>query len=781
MSQLMSSLLSFLVTIYNIFTRLIIKNMKKNKIYSLGFMGYLSHDPAACLMCSDEDGNIKYIHFEEGMLSRKKKSYQFPLRAINECLNYFGIKLSDVDIVTIDYMNSKCYYNTSNYYRKLIGDYIRANLDIREDQLCITDSHHKAHAYTAFYPSGFKDSAVLSIDGLGTLQETHSIYLANKSGIESIYTQRGSGIGMLYSLITYSLGFDVGEEGKTMGLAPYGEKYNNMDSQLPSLKGNYSGFCVDYSHIMQRSPDPKLLINIDRCGSKEDIYTPYYSRLAFNIQNELERCLIHICTEIKKRTGAKNLCIAGGIGLNCVANEIIRKSNIFDNVFVQPSSGDTGISLGLSMIGIEREYEKKMGRKISWGKNLKSFWRYSPVNFDKSVLTSILKKYHIPIHKTDTNKIAKSLANGKIVSYFEKGWEFGPRALGHRSFLADPRSKKMKETMNKKIKHRELYRPFAPIIMEQYFSNYFDSPVPTNSDMLYAVTCKLKAIQQVPSVVHIDNTARVQTCTKSSGKIFEILSSFHDTTNVPILINTSLNDNNEPIVMTPIDALSCFLRTSSDILVVDNITINRSEIPKIDKLLHEATKIQKKYIFNNSVDSINKLLTKSSKKEDPISFLNRNLLSSLYFKNNYSLDMLQNFLFSDEKLLQGKTLITDDYHHNIIKTLQNYNKRKIVFNEVLILKDEWSSLKKIPKDAYVILYNCSAYLDNSEVTNMLPILSTCSSFYTSSQKKADLNTINIDHNDIVSKLKNTYEIDSSKSIDELFYDFVTPAFIDKYL
>lgn len=756
--------------------------MKNGNFYSLGFMGYCSHDPAACLACLQPSGAITYIHYEEGMLSRKKKSYQFPLRAIASCLDHFAIEIDDVDIVCLDYMNVRSVHNTAAYYRKLMGDYIRASLSLREEQIHIAESHHLAHAYTAFYPSGFDSAAILVIDGLGSEQKTHSIFEAEiDNGISHIYSQQGTGIGKLYSTITQILGFGSGEEGKTMGLAPYGANHAEMDAKLPSLKGNYMGYCIDYSHLIQREPTPNSRISVVKCTSKEDVYSPLYARLAFNIQEELEAAMLHLAQQIAERTGMKNLCIAGGVGLNCVANEAIRSSGIFENVYVQPASGDTGIPLGLALIGLDELAKRRKKGRVEWRGKADIFWTYAPKTFDSKDVRSLLARNSIPHSEIDVNEIAKALKDAAVVAYFESGWEFGPRALGHRSFLADPRSPEMKSILNKKIKHREAYRPFAPIILENCFDQYFESSVNSHPHMLYAVKCREKAIKEIPTIVHEDNTARVQTCGREAGRIYKIIEKFYELTNVPVLVNTSLNDNDEPIVHNQIDALSCFLRTNADLLVIDDIMIWRRDIPDGELLTAQALHLQTENIKNKTKEALERLLWKRDKFEDPRSFLARNLLASLYEKNVAAEERLVKDLFFGKQHSRYDYLVTDQYHYEILMNLSDIYKVSIPFKNIQIVDDIWDSLSLIKNPSYILLYNFSVYFDDKEIIATHQYLTSCISYYRTSDRRILASERPLTMEDIIKLVSESYETNSLKSIDQFFAESVHPEFIRNYL
>lgn len=752
--------------------------MKSKYQYSLGFMNYCSHDPAACISRVDEQGNLDYMHYEEGMLSRKKKSYHFPLRAIYKCLDHFQIKISDVNCVVLDFMNHKSVHNTAHYYRKLIGDYLRAGLAVREDQVQFADSHHLAHAYTAFHPSGFTDAAILVIDGLGSEQDTHSIYTATQeSGIKKLYSQKGTGIGILYSLITERLGFEDGEEGKTMGLAPYGAELGEMDELLPSLRGSFSGFFTDFSEIVERAPSPRLKVDIAKCASKQEVYSPYYARLAFLVQKELERCLLHLALEIKARTGATRLCIAGGVGLNCVANEVIKNSGIFKEVFVQPASGDSGIALGLSLIGIDKSCSNGSGQNAKWKSEPGCFWTYSPVKNDTTELTNLLVAHGVSRHSAEPGLIVNALVEKKVIAYFEGGWEFGPRALGHRSFLADPRSPDMKEILNRKIKHRELYRPFAPIMLEEHFSDYFESSTDKHPHMLFAVNCKDKARRVVPTVVHADGTARVQTCNSDSGGIHEVLKEFYKQTGVPILVNTSFNDNDEPIVLTPLDALSCFLRTGADVLVVDKLLIYREEISSPDDLsmaTAQAQLLAQTALYSEALDA---LMTPQSGREGLNSFLAREWLSSLHAKFNESCERLSQCLISPGRET-SKLVVTDEYHLEIINRLAAYHKVDFSRRNVLLVADSAQSMGSIPEGSFVVLFNISTHLVDDEVLARFPHLASCEAFYGSGDKKVAMGTTDADS---AIQIMSSYEVDPSRSINDFFTEHVAPEFNRLYL
>jgi len=751
---------------------------KGNTRYSMGFMNYCSHDPGAALVRIEND-NIDYIFAEEGFLSRTKKSYQFPIRSLNYCLDHFGIEIDEVDTFVFDFMDNKRSYRTSDNYRLLLGDFVRSNLKINNKKIQFVDSHHLAHAYTAFYPSGFEEATILVVDGLGSEQQTHSIFKGSiNKGIECIFEQKGNGIGTLYTLITRALGFKSGEEGKTMGLAPYGKLFSEIDSQLPSFKGEFNGLITDYSKQLQRNPDPKLRMDLRNCDNPEEIYEPYFSRMAYKLQEETERCLLHLVHEAVKLTGVKNICLAGGVGLNCVANNFIQQCDSVENFFVQPASGDTGLPLGLALYGaasISDNWNKVAVNKTNIHK------LQTPYSIDNNPLGSqvdnliskILKKHQIPQKKFIAKDIGLLLSQEKIVAFFQDGIELGPRALGHRSFLADPRSAKMKEKMNLKIKHREGYRPFAPMVLKEYFDEYFISDTSDHPYMLQAPSCRAKTADEAPAIVHVDNTARVQTVEEKNGSVHSVIKAFHEVTGTPILINTSFNDNNEPIVFTKLDALCCFSRTNADVLVVNNSYILRSDINDQVQFTKDCEEYQSTLgdqIYSQAVIS-NTFIDESTSSEKLDNLLMHNIELSIYYSNIHVLERLIDFL---QDRVKSRKLLLDKYHYDLIKSLQGTLMGKIgdYFPIFEIVNDDFSCLIQVKGSVDLLLYNMSIYLNSEYSKKIFSDNKDIFNFYRSKDKLVkpySQKTPVLDKNtSAMSLLMNSYEHKNSLSIKEFF-------------
>ena len=741
----------------------------------MGIMNYCSHDPA-CALIKVENSSIDYIIADEGFLSRKKKSYQFPLRSMQYCLDYFSIKIEDLDLMTLDYMDFKRSFRTSNNYRLLIGDFLRSRLKIPQSKLNFVNSHHDAHALTAFWPSNFDESTVLIVDGLGSEQQTHSIFYMNKDGERKlIFEQKGLGIGALYSLITKNLGFGIGEEGKTMGLAPYGAKYFKIDKKIPSLKGNFFDLYTDYSNQINRSPSMELKLDVMKVTHKNDVYKPYFSRLAYNLQEETERCLNYLASKSMKTTGCKNLCFAGGVALNCVANEKILNKGSAENFFIYPASGDNGIPFGLALAGLEK-MQVKLNKLIT--KKTRKFFAF-PYSSDQAPLAKdymnkfkkTLTNHNVPIRSLDISFISKMLSDDKIIAICSKGIEIGPRALGHRSFLANARNNKMKDIMNKKIKHRELYRPFAPIVLKEYFNQYFTSNTNDHPYMLMAPKCKSIAKRNVPAICHIDETARVQTVTKDNGIIYDILKKFIEITKIPVLINTSFNDNNEPIVFTKLDAFLTFLKCNADAIVFDDGFIIRKEINEIKKLTFALQNLQEKFkkeYFKKSIKNLTNLnsYTKSSELRTFIKF--NQSLSTIY-KNERLIIKLIDFLTTRDK---NRFLYLDSYHLKILTKLFSIFGSDVnqFCPKLILVNDDFHSEKTIKKNSDFILYNFSSKFFGKFFKSTR--LKNCSSFYQMHDKIIKINdTWNIvekDRNNCIEDIAESYEHNINTTINDFF-------------
>jgi len=745
--------------------------------YSLGYMNWCSHDPAACIVEYDTaGGSIRYISAEEGSFSRRKKSYHFPIRSIQYCLEYFDISMSDIDIVSLDYMDYPRLYRTSDNYRLLVGDFIRSKLQISpQTKINYCDTHHLAHAYTAFLPSGFSSATVLIVDGLGSQQQTHSVYRASReSGFESVFEQKGTGIGLLYTLVTDLLGWDYGEEGKTMGLAPYGRHKEVLDSNLPDFAGHRDGLLVDFSRIITRSPSPAFRCEFELPEGEIDIYRDEYTRIAYLLQRETEDTILHLVQEAIRKTGETRVCLAGGVALNCVTNELVAKLPQVEDLFIQPAAGDSGIPFGLALQGMSQQNEEFVERYL----DREGQKKYFPFSDDKMSainglpnISTILEAYNVYPHRFSETIVAENLAKSKVVCLCTEGIEYGPRALGHRSILSDARNPEMKAIMNKKIKHREGYRPFAPVVLAEHFDRYFVSTSASHDYMLRAVDCVETARDVIPSVVHVDNTARVQTVTPEMGKLHEILDAFHSLTGVPVLINTSFNDNDEPIVFDAIDAFCCFLRTSADMLVVEDEMYFRSEISDTSALLAEVLAVQDERIGSTMRKALESLTSigKSDKSEIGI-FLKTNLEIS-HFHNKYAgFDRLHSFLSSRNN---SRPLVVDEYHQNVVNEVLESTGLGASLRglSIFVVEDTICGIEDIPDSSDVLLYNMSAIYHNSYTEYCFGDKSDLWFFYGNSDKLIELQSYIYNETNAatdIDQILDSYETNRSESIDGIF-------------
>lgn len=693
-----------------------------SKLYVLGLLNTVSHDPSACLISATynekELTDVDYVHFEESMLTRRKKANLFPVLSINKCLEYFGISIDEIDCVATDYMENKSWFNSTPKNRKQFSDYIKFNLKDINSKVEIVCSHHMAHAFSAVWPTGFPTANVLVMDGSGSEYETGTIFNFDGKNFTKISQQKGTGIGLLYTLITKKLGFKTGEEGKTMGLAPFGiAKGKTKNNIFEGIDGDYF---TDYSNILNRFPSHSLKIDIRQRDEQESVMSDKWIELACNVQTELERTIIRTITRMSKDKLSPNLCYAGGLALNCSVNSKIYESGHFENIFIQPNCGDAGITLGLAIAGLQKILiEKGIDTTNLWRLGPQKFKKYSEHTWTNHDITILLEKLEIPYSLRCDDVLVEKILENNVIAYFEGGWEFGPRALGHRSFLASPMEAGMKDIMNKKIKHREPYRPFAPILLEEDFEKYFHGSSDSCEFMLTANRTKDSAALDIPAVVHVDNTARVQVLKLGDGKISFLLKKYKTKTGNSVLINTSFNDNNEPIVFSPTDAISCFLRTNADILVLEDVIILRENISDIPHLLQRVTFESKENVEEEYKNSFQKNFNFKISDEAPKAYISRKLLTSLYFRYAHSFEKLESLITAASKRI---TFFTDIYHSKILEN----NKLLKQDAQLLFFKDDLTDLDSIKsalvntrhEEIIILLYNLSPHLKGFTSSNI---------------------------------------------------------------
>jgi len=595
----------------------------------LGISAYY-HDSAACLV---RDGKIAAAAQEE-RFTRKKHDDRFPENAVEFCLAKGGIEAVDVDLVTFydkpllkfdRLLDTYITYAPTGFKMFLMGMplWLRQKLHTpreldrglkhRYKGRYVFTEHHESHAASAFYPSPFEESAVLTLDGVGEWA-TGSIAMGRGNRLEMLKEMRfPHSLGLLYSAFTYFAGFKVNSgEYKLMGLAPYGEPvYKDlMIEKLLDIKEDgsfrmdmdYFGFC---NTDVMTSPKMDSLFGGPPREAESDI-TQREMDIAASIQAVTEDVVLKIANYAHDLTGASNLTMAGGVALNCVANGRVLREGPFDDIWIQPASGDAGGALGAALFTWHElldEPREVLPQDSQFGSLLGPEFSNEQI---KAYLESEEAVYSFYETEDDlVDQIAELIASEQVVGHFSDRAEFGPRALGSRSIMGDGRSRKMQETMNLKIKFRESFRPFAPAILREDVHEYFEMRPDENSPYMLLVAPvkedkrlpveaadgargldKLKEIRSVvPAITHVDYSARVQTIDmQHHPRFYQIISKFKEKTGSPVVINTSFNVRGEPIVNTPEDAFRCFMYTNMDVLVLENFIILKQDQPNAKEI-----------------------------------------------------------------------------------------------------------------------------------------------------------------------------------------------------
>ena len=584
------------------------------------------HDSAACII---QDGEIIAAAQEE-RFTRKKHDPNYPKNAINFVLNYSNLKLSEVDqIVFFEKPFLKFERLLETYvafapkgfvsFSKAMPLWIKEKLfqknllfnklkehdeNFKSDENIYFSDHHLSHAASAFFPSPFEEAVVLTADGVGEWATT-TVAVGKGNDLEvKKEIQFPHSLGLLYSAFTYYTGFKVNSgEYKLMGLAPYGSPiYQDKIKKLIDVKNdgtfrlNQKYFNYATGLTMTNDKFHKLFGQEPRDPKKDQI-TQFHMDIASSIQHVTEEIMIKLAKGIRNEYGIKNLCLAGGVALNCVANGKILKEKIFDNVWIQPAAGDAGGSLGaaLALWYIEQGNIRKINKNDSM-KGSYLGCEFNQQQIEKE-LVSLGANFQTFEYKSLIEKTAEFLANEKAIGWFQGRMEFGPRALGGRSILGDPRSDKMQKNLNLKVKYRESFRPFAPSILREDLSKWFDLDVDSpymllvsdiNAEKKIEMTEQQKQLfgidklnikrSEIPAVTHVDYSARIQTVTKNTNKsYFDLITKFKEKTGCPVIVNTSFNVRGEPIVNTPTDAFNCFMGTELDYLVIGNCILNKNE------------------------------------------------------------------------------------------------------------------------------------------------------------------------------------------------------------
>jgi carbamoyltransferase len=588
------------------------------------------HDSAASLVMN---GSIVAAAQEE-RFSRIKHDQKFPKNAIKYVLDEGKIKLNEIDYIVFfekPFLKFERLLETylafapkgfksfslampiwlreKLFQKKFLFDYLQElDLNFTDIKKIKFSEHHYSHAASAFYPSPFDEAIILTLDGVG---EWATTTLAHGKGnkvtmLKEIHFPHS--LGLLYSAFTYYTGFKVNSgEYKVMGLAPYGKPiYKDLIlKSLIDLKQDGS-FRLDMSYFnfatgltMVNKKFEKLFGHSVR-KNEEELLTQFHMDIASSVQAVTEEIILLLTKDIAKNYKIKNLCMAGGVALNCVANGKILKNKIFENIWVQPAAGDAGGSLGAALAYWYQELNNK--RKIDPNDSMKG--SYLGPRFDNSIVEKELisldanfKKYS---EEEIVNILSSELSKEKTVGWFQGRMEFGPRALGARSILADPRSEKMQKELNLKVKFRESFRPFAPSVLMEDVNNWFDLktsspymllvaeikkelqiPMTTDQKKLFGIEKLNIKRSTIPAVTHVDYSARVQTVhQKTNSRYYKLINKFKEITGCPILVNTSFNIRGEPIVCNTKDAFRCFMGTNLDILVIEDYILFKSDQKK---------------------------------------------------------------------------------------------------------------------------------------------------------------------------------------------------------
>ena len=584
------------------------------------------HDSAACIIC---DGKIIAAAQEE-RFTRKKHDPSYPQNAIEFVLNYANLKLCEVDQIVFfekpflkferlletyvafaprgffSFAKAMPLWIKEKLFQKnfLFNKLKEHDVNYKSDNNIFFSDHHLSHASSAFFPSPFREAVILTADGVGEWATT-TIAIGKENNLEikkEIHFPHS--LGLLYSAFTYYIGFKVNSgEYKLMGLAPYGNPiYEKKIKNLIDIKDDGT-FRLNQKYFNYATGLTMVNSNFEKLFGKKcrnpkiDKITQFHMDIAASIQKVTEEIMIKLAKAIRKEYNINNLCLAGGVALNCVANGKILKQKIFDNIWIQPAAGDAGGSLGAALAYWYIEQRNK--RNINKEDDMKGSYlgsEFSQNEIEKE-LNSIGANFKTFDYENLINETSEYLSKQKAIGWFQGRMEFGPRALGARSILGDPRSDKMQKNLNLKVKYRESFRPFAPSVLREDLSNWFDMDVDSpymllvsniNPDKKIEMNDEQKKLfgidklnikrSEIPAVTHVDYSARVQTVSKkTNNRYYDLISKFKEKTSCPVIVNTSFNVRGEPIVNSPTDAFNCFMGTELDYLVIGDCILDKTK------------------------------------------------------------------------------------------------------------------------------------------------------------------------------------------------------------
>lgn len=564
---------------------------------SLSIIGISAHyhDAACCLL---RDGEI-VAAVQEERFSRIKNDPATPRHAFRYCLQRAGLSIGDIDCIAyyedplkklqrqlwMGLIPNRSAERQTRLLRLLSADSPLTELRdaLGFDGPIETFDHHESHAASSFYYSGFNEAAVLTVDGVGEWATT-TFARGNGHALQMLgEVQFPHSLGLFYSAITAYLGFEVNEgEYKVMGLAPYGQPAHLK--QLRQLLGmredgdfRLDMRYFDFLHAERMFSDELVALLQHPPREREAPLSEFHYDVARSAQVLLEECMLALVRHLHSIAPSDNLCLAGGVALNCVANSKVLREGPFKNLFVQPAAGDAGAALGAAALA----HVRKTGARPS-GERLRHVYlgpRYTSAGIENTLAASALGHCSYRGREPElVDAVAERLANGKVVGWFQGGVEFGPRALGARSILADPRASDMRDRINALVKQRESFRPFAPVVLADRASRYFELD---HASPFMVEICAVVPGAALPAITHVDGSTRVQTVDADTNpRLAALLEAFEARTGCAVLLNTSFNTRGEPIVCTPEDALLCFVRARLDCLVLEDVLIDSAQVPK---------------------------------------------------------------------------------------------------------------------------------------------------------------------------------------------------------
>ena len=558
----------------------------KTKILGINCLG--SYDVSAALII---DGEI-VAAVEEERLNRVRHTGDFPKKSVDFCLQKANLSINDIDVIAVSGIPKQYIFE---FFIPLATKYPDSNTFSRNLHMAAKHSnieneirkqtnyqgpirfhlHHFTHWASVFYTNNVTESAILSVDGVGESQTVLG-GVANENGFEThIEVKWPNSLGVLYNGISYWCGFNYKDAGKTMALASFGERseFENIFKKLIQLNNdgtfelNSEFISFGYERDTWFKGEFREVIGQPRQPGAE--ITHREKNLAFALQESFERTMLHMLNYLYDKTKLDTISIVGGCVYNCVTNGIVLDRTNFKHLLVQPAAGDAGTSIGAALYDYNKFFDLKQ-KVVQTG-------TYLGPEFSNDEIESEIKKADQEFENlTNPSETAAGLLeNGKIIGWFQGRMEFGPRALGNRSILAPPYPASIKDQVNQDVKHREIFRPFAPAVIEEKYNDYFEKCA-NSKYMLVNTFIKPESLSKIPAVSHVDHTARVQTVSETSNVMFyNLIKYFGDKTGIPVVLNTSFNDKNMPIVCTPSDAIECFLNTDLNYLVIGNYLLKK--------------------------------------------------------------------------------------------------------------------------------------------------------------------------------------------------------------